>query len=356
LLAGAGELIVYENLTQAERELVYEVRTFERYKRELAFDLAQRLLRLHQDLERIENERRNFENVKDIRERNEALSAAGRLSAIQVDQARQNELSSEDRLITTRQVYAGSLDSFKLLLGLPMAVELTIDPAQLELLAAGGEGLGDLGSEHALKLARASRPDFLTAVDRVVDAERRSRVAADALRMGLDITSSVDVSSETNKPLRYNFQDVSWSLGILLDLPVARLPQRNAYRSSLIQWQSATRSAEEFEDGMASDLRDELRSVKARKESTRIQQSAVLLAERRVESVGLNQQAGRANTRDLLEAQDALVSSRNAETRAIIDLTLARLELGLDLGLLRVDENGIRMESVPIESAQEEAK
>lgn len=344
LLAGAGELIVYEDLTQAERDLVYEVRSFERFRRELAVDLASRLLRLHESSERIDNERRNYENVVLIRERNEALSEAGRLSAIQVDQARQNELTSEDRLIGVRQGFESSMDSFKLLLGLPMTADLSIDPKELARLASSALVEDSLTPEAALTIACANRPDFLTVVDRVVDAERQSRVAADAMGMGLDITSSINAPSNADEPFRYNFKNVSWNLSLILDLPVDRLPQRNAYRSALIHWQAAARSAAEFQDTMASSLRDSIREVSASKESLRIQEQAVLLAEKRVESAGLNLAAGRASTRDLLEAQDSLVNSQNGKNRALIDLTLARLQLALDLGLLRVDDSGIRME------------
>ena len=36
LLRGSGSRIVYEPLTQAERDLIYEVRSFERYRRSFA--------------------------------------------------------------------------------------------------------------------------------------------------------------------------------------------------------------------------------------------------------------------------------------------------------------------------------
>ncbi len=353
LLAGSGELIVYEDLTQAERDLVYEVRSFERFRRELAVDLASRLLRLHESLERIDNEQRNYENVALIRERNEALSEAGRLSAIQVDQARQNELSSENRLIGVRLGFETLMDSFKLLLGLPMSAALMIAPTELERLADSKLADDSLSSELALSIACANRPDFLTVVDRVVDAERQSRVAEDAMGMGLDITSSIQAPSNSDEPFRYNFKNVSWDLGLILDLPIDRLPQRNAYRTSLIRWQAAARDAAEFQDNMASDLRASLREVVASKESLAIQEMAVTLAEKRVESAGLNLAAGRADTRDLLDAQDSLVESRNGRNRALIDLTLARLQLALDLGLLRVDGSGIRMEAVANPATQE---
>jgi outer membrane protein TolC len=138
---------------------------------------------------------------------------------------------------------------------------------------------------------------------------------------------------------------VSWSLGLALDLPVNRLPERNAYRSALITWQRSARDADLARDNIEVALRDDLRNLTARRESFAIQENAVALAAQRVESSELNQKAGRASTRDLLEAQSALVSSQNALTRALIDYTLARLTMVLDMGLLRVTEDGISIEN-----------
>ncbi|HIG10617.1 MAG: TolC family protein [bacterium] len=347
LLRGAGKLILYEPLTQAERSLVYEVREFERFRRELAVNIAGQLLRILQQADTIENERKNFERVSEIRKRNEALAAAGRLSDIQVDQASQDELSSENRLIDVRQDFESQLDGFKLFLGLPPAIELTVNPGELTRLAA--VDLGDeadfRGLEATVAIALARRPDFLVAVDRVLDAERQAQVAADALRLGFDLVSQIDGTSGTNQPLRYNFNQVSWSLGLALDLPVNRLPERNAYRSALITWQRSARDADLARDNIEVALRDDLRNLTARRESFAIQENAVALAAQRVESSELNQKAGRASTRDLLEAQSALVSSQNALTRALIDYTLARLTMVLDMGLLRVTEDGISIEN-----------
>lgn len=353
LLRGAGKLILFEPLTQAERSLVYEVRTFERFRRELAVDVIAQLLGLYLDQNVIDNEALNYQNVVVVRERNEALARAGRLSDIQVDQARQNELSSEDRLIRARQRLQDSRDVFKLFLGLPMDLELSVGEQELQRLADLELPDASIPSEVAIQVGLELRPDFMTTVDRVVDAERRSRIAAEALRLGLDIVSSVNVSSETGEPLKYNFNDVGWSLGLVLDIPVDPVPQRNAYRGALITWQRAVRAAELQQDAIAAALRAELRQVQARGESREIQANAVRLAETRVESASLNLQAGRASTRDLLEAQEALVSSRNLETGALTDYALARLDLALDMGILRVDETGITIDQEPLLRALE---
>ena len=66
-----------------------------------------------------------------------------------------------------------------------------------------------------------------------------------------------------------------------------------------------------------------------------------MLSQRRVESAKLNLDAGRADTRDVLDAQESLVNAENAVTSALINFTLARLDLYLQLELLRVDETGL---------------
>jgi len=88
--------------------------------------------------------------------------------------------------------------------------------------------------------------------------------------------------------------------------------------------------------------RDELRQARTQLETLRIQENAVALAERRVESTVLNQAAGRAETRDILEAQEALRQARNALITARVDYHLSRLNLWRDMELLRVDESGVR--------------
>ncbi len=341
LLRGAGREIVLEDLTQAERDLVYELRAFERFRRTLAFDVALLYFRLLQQLDSVAIERRNRDNLRVLSERNAALAEAGRLSEIQADQARQDVLRSESRLVQIQADYETRLDEFKLFLGLPIDCEIELDRGELERFRQEAEVALELDESEAVAFALEHRLDNLTSRDRVEDARRRARVAADALRLGLDLDVAADASSQEGQPLEYDFSEATWSVGLLFDLPVGKLPERNAYRSALIALQAAQRSAEEFAETIETDVRDELRVIESTLEDYRIQRNAVELAERRVASAELSLQAGRATTRDILEAREALVAAQNASTAALIDYVLARLSLFRDLELLRVDEGGL---------------
>jgi len=340
LLRGFGRRIVLEPLTQAERNVVYATRTFERFRRTFGVDVTQRYLRILQQALQLKNEEENLANLEQVSKRNEALSRAGRLSEVQLAQAQQDELRSQARVIDQRQRLQTALDNFKLFLGLPITAPLELDVSEVERLDSG-EGL-QVNEELATRFALDQRLDFLTVLDQVADAERRIPIAANRLLADVELESRIRAESEPGKPFEYDSDDLNWDLGLNIDLPIDLIAQRNAYRETLITFERAKRAEVELADSIRVALRDELRQATALLETLRIQANAVTLAERRIESTRLNQQAGRAETRDILEAQEALRQANNALISARVDYHLARLNLWRDMEVLRVDENGVR--------------
>lgn len=343
LLRGAGRRIVLEPLTQAERDLVYEVRAFERFKRTFAVDASNRVYSLLQAEDTVANEERNYQNLVELRERNDAMAEAGRISSIDADQAKQDELRSEATLLRVRTSLERQRDDFNLFLGLPVDTRLRLDPDEFERLTERDPLLDLLDVEAAEDLALVSRLDHQTTLDRVDDRRRGVLVAEDALEAGLTLAASVDQVSEEGRPLDFEGEGLAWSTSLSLDAPWDRKAERNAYRSSLIALDASQRNAVEEADGIRADVRDALRqALNARKDYV-IQRGAVELSRLRVESTKLNLTAGRASTRDVLESQEDLVNAENAATAALIDFTLERLDLYLTLELLRVDRGGIRV-------------
>ena len=122
---------------------------------------------------------------------------------------------------------------------------------------------------------------------------------------------------------------------------MARLPQRNLWRAALIGVQATARSTELLEDQVRTQIRNAVRELNARRQDYQIQDDAVRLSERRVESVQLFLEAGEAQTRDLLEAQEALVQAQNARVEALVDYRLGLLALWRDTELLAVADSGL---------------
>jgi outer membrane protein TolC len=345
LLRGAGSRIVKENLTQAERDLVYEVRAFERFRRTFAFDVAERFYSLLEQQDVVSNQETNYQNLQALSQRNAALFEAGRLSDIQAGQARQDELRSRDNLLQARTRFARTEDEFRVFLGLPPQMRIPFDGSELDRLADQDLSPIEIAEEEAAAFALRARLDHLNALDRMEDGDRKVTVAEDGLRAGLTLAADAHVTSDSGKPARFDFQDSTWTLSAALDLPIDRLPERNLYRAALISREVARRVAELSADSIRVALREDLRQTESRLESWRIQQNAVDLATRRIESTDLKLQAGRADTRDLLEAQEALLQARNSVSASLIDYTLSRMALFRDMELLRIDENGIHVEA-----------
>lgn len=357
LLRGAGRAIALEPLTQAERDLIYAVRSYERFRRTYAVDVAGRVYGLLQAIDELKNEERNYDALVELRERTAALAAAGRLSDIQADQARQDELGSENRLISLRASLARQWDQFSLFLGLPVGVALALDPAEFEGLIESDPSLDQIDERAAREYALLHRLDHLTVSDQVADSERSLAIAEDALRAGLSLDLSGSAATDGDGGLNdIRYQDIDWTASLSLDLPLERKRERNALRSSQISLAAAERNLIEDEDSIHASVLDALRTVRAARQSTVIQRGAVSLARRRVESAKLNMAAGRIETRDLLDAQAALVGAENNATASLIQFNLARFDLHLELETLRIDEEGIHvfpdLMQKPLEQAQ----
>ncbi|MEM8872659.1 MAG: TolC family protein [Planctomycetota bacterium] len=427
LLQGAGVEIVTEPLQQAERNAIYSIWDFERFKREFAVDVATQYFSVLQSLDTIANSQANYDRLRYNAERSRAFFEEGELPGIQVDQAVNNELDALTRLISAEQLYEEQLDAFKVFLGLPPDATIELDPAELERLqplaerVIGTEAMasirlqsttspatnpgradGDAATQpatrpstrpttgpatrpgtqsgtqpstqpgrdrssgentsfanpledadrlfrdSAIKIALANRLDLSIEFAQVIDAQRAVVVAADGLEGVLDFSAGAAVGSSRgpfsgnlDNDLDLNFSDGTYSGGFRFDLPIERTAERNAYRVALIELDRAIRDAQEFEDAVKFDILSALRSIRVAAENLRIQAQAIRVAERRAAAANLLLELGRAEVRDVTEAEDALVDAQDGFTAALVSFYLSELELQRDLGVLEVNETGM---------------
>jgi len=343
LWRGAGRRIVQENLIQVERNALYAVRTFARFEKTFAVSVATQYLRVLERRQVVLNEWRNYQSLKEGRERAEWLAEADRLPEFQVDQAKQDELRAYNRWIVAREGYLNALDSFKIVLGIPVESPVVLDPKDLERLAEAGLGQVDMGVGEAVAKALQERLDMANTRDGYEDSGRKVVVAEDGLKGDVDLVASIGYASDANRgaqSARLAFHQGDYSIGLEIDLPIDRLSERNALRETQIDREQAGRALSLLEDQIVLQVREAYRGLEQARQSYDIQRRSVELAERRVESTQLLLQAGRASQRDVLESQRALVEARNALARALVDHTIAGLEFQRDAGTLVVDQEG----------------
>jgi outer membrane protein TolC len=342
LWRGAGEAVVQENLIQAERNALYAVRSFARYEQTFSVDIASQYLRVLQNRDIVLNNWRNYQSLVINRERADWLAKAERLPEFQVDQARQDELRAYNNWIVTRQTYVNSLDSFKITLGIPVITEVVLDPGELGRLSAAGLQHSDAALEDATATGLQKRFDLMNVRDGVADADRKIVVAENGLAGDVDLVASIGYLSLNDNPqsARLAFNRGNYIIGMTINMPVDRLQERNALRVTQINRQVAGRQLDLTTSNVILQVREALRQLEQARESYEIQKRSVALAERRVESTQLLLQAGRAEQRDVLDAQQALVDAQNALTNAVVDHSVAGLQFQRDTGTLVVDEEG----------------
>lgn len=339
---GAGRAVAQENLRQSERDVIYSVRSFARYRKTFTVDIASSYWRVLQQRDVVRNEWGNYQNLAVARDRTANLAKAGRLPDFEVDQARQDELSAKDRWVQAVQTYYQRLDQLKIDLGLPTDAGVDLDDADLKALVEAGIRHPALSAEDAVATALKNRLDLMNSFDQVADAERKVKVAENGLGGKVDLVFQTSVPSQPERrAAEFRFDKATWNAGLDVDLPLDRLNERNTYRASLISLARAMRDYTLATDTVKLNVRDAWRTLQQAKESYEIQKISVDLAKRRVDSTTTLIDAGRASTRDLLEAQRALLTAQNALTRALVDHATARLQLYRDMDTLQVDEKGL---------------
>jgi len=358
LLKGGGRLVAMESLTQAERNAVYEVRGFARYQKEFSVGAAQDYYDVIKARDSLVNTFRNYISLWRGRIRDGALQKEAKLKLLDVYEAEQAELSGRNAWIFAYQGYLDQLDGFKITpLGLPTEAPVILDENELEVLRKKGEaGLPrpEVSQEDAVKRALENRLDLVTEEDALEDSERAVAIARDALRAGLDITLSNSAQTEQpTKALKFQFNEGSYSAGLLADLPIDRKQERNAYRQALIALESQKRSVSLLRDNIKLQVRQAYRNLEQARQSFEIQRKSVDLARTRVDNAVIQQELGTATTRDVLLAKQALLAGQNDLTTALVNYEIARLRLQLSTEELVVDEKGLWVEEKTTERGEE---
>jgi outer membrane protein TolC len=339
LLRGAGKKVVMEGLLQAERDVVYAVQLFSRFEKEFAVRIVRDFYNVLELQTIMDNEFLNYQTLTKSREEAEAKEKAQRLPNIQLDQTRQNELRARSRWIAATERYHGTLDQYRVVLGLPADAPVELDRREIEALREVEPPAVELDTTAAIKQALESRLDYFVAIDRIEDSERQIEVAKNGLLPDLDLSVTANVKSRRpNRLGDIRIKNGRYTAGASIGLPIDRLAERNAFRQAEISLERTKRLRDEIEDIVKLQVRGAHRELIQARESYQIQKQSEALAIRRVRGANLLLQSGRAQARDLLEAQDALIDAQNALIRALVDYRVSRLDFLKDTGQLVVDE------------------
>tara|TARA_B110000858_G_C17809997_1_gene480605 strand:- start:6895 stop:8586 length:1692 start_codon:yes stop_codon:yes gene_type:complete len=341
LLRDFGSDIETENLIQAERDLLYRLRDFTRFRKTFAVDVASAYFSVLLNRETARNNYAGLLANNLSLEREQAFQAEGLRTLLQVGRLEQSSLQQDLRWTSSITRYKRSLDDFKILLGLQAEENIALDDNEMVLISETGMASPDLSLEQAMDLAIQTRLDLYNGLDRVQDRARKIEVAANALKPGLDLSLVASVPSANDGDLgELDFENALYTAGLDLELPLDTKLDRNSYRRALIDYEVASRNYLLAMDNIKLDVVDLWRRMNQARKNYEINLTSVQINERRVEEAELRAELGLGDIQDTVDSQNDLTAAQTDLISSIVDHNISKLEFWRDLGLLYVDDSG----------------
>ncbi len=339
---GAGRR-AREALTQAERDVLYDIRAFNRYRKTFVVGIISDYYGVLQARDRVDITEASYQRQIESTNQLKMEVEVGQKPSSEADEAMQNLLSAENKLVRERQSYERLLDRFKIRLSLPTDANVVLDQNELKALEEIGISQPKYTEAEAIEMALGRRLDLANSRDGLEDAARLLVLAADGLGIQLNLTGGAEnIESPTGTDFsRLMFQQGDYSVGLGADLPLDRKIRRNNYMNTLIALQRLQRGYDEESDNVKLEVRQAYRNLTETAESYRIQKVGLELARRRVEEQKLLLEYGRGTIRLLLETEDDLVEAQNNLTGALVNHTIAKMSFFRDVGILQVKPDGM---------------
>lgn len=334
LMRGAG-LIAQESLIQAERNLVYAARSFERARRQFLVDVATDYFALLQIQASIRNQVQQLKSLRTFEQETAELVKAGRKAEFDRADASNRVLSGMASLENLRESYRLQLDRFKVSLGLPVEKPLVIKPLKLELPEP------DADLTEAARLALDLRLDLQNRRDQVEDSRRNLDNAKNGLLPDLNLTAGASIPTDADTReggVMFDTDDTSYNAGLRLSLPLDRRSEQLRIKQATISLDKAERDYGTARDNVVLNVRAALRAVDLARFQLRLAEQQVQITQRR----RLEQEIKKAeiDTRKRLEAESDLLDALNSRDRAVTALRTAVLRYLLETDTLRVKRDG----------------
>lgn len=196
LIRGFGRDVRLETLTQGERDVLYAVRDFARFRKQFWADVtvdSGGYLQLLNSVQAVRNAKGNVKSQEENYALYQKRFAGGRTDAVNVDQIYQGLLAARSTLISAEINLQNSVDQYKLRLGLPPRLSVELDDGPLDQFRLVEPAVEQLREEiDRFERARKAELDAVPGVESL----KSSFAALDGL-----LTRSEDVMTRIEKDL-----------------------------------------------------------------------------------------------------------------------------------------------------------
>ncbi|MFG0283710.1 MAG: TolC family protein [Phycisphaerales bacterium JB039] len=334
LLRGAG-MTARESRIQAERNLVYAARDFERFRRQFLVDIASDYFDLLQAQASIRNEERRLLSAIGLEEQQQARFEAGEVAQFQVNIARTDVLSARASLVNRREAYAIALDRFKVRLGIPVEQPVDVLPFTFAVPEP------DIELQEATRRGLEYRLDLQNTRDRVEDRRRAVANAENNTLPDLDINGRVGIPTDPDRDVgsvSFDPEELEYAAGINLSLPLDREIERLGVRQAQINLQRQMRTYDQARDNVVVDVRRAVRAVEIARYQLKLAEESVRISELRLEEQRLK--LDEVDAQEIVDTNNAKLDAENRRDQAVTNLRNAVLNYLLDSGQMRVQRDG----------------
>ncbi len=338
LLRGAGYLAASESLTQGERSVLYNIRTFTQQRKSFAVEVATQYFRAIQSRETAKNAYLGYMAFNSVVEREQAMAEANLRSRSSLGQLLQAQINFQRTWTNAIRNYEQALDDLKITLGLPVTERIVLnykDLDDLQILTPPGT------LDDAMQTALTTRLDLWNTRDRAEDATRRVLIAKQDTLPTLNAVVSHRTLDDPNvNDFSLQTRNRGVSIGLNTDLNLNQKPERNTLRAAMVAEQRTRRELELAEDQVRNAVRTGWRDLEVARKQYEFAKRGMEISMNRLEVEEAFMAEGQGTARDLIEAQRDLNTTRDLMVSTRINHNLARLQLWRDMGVLFIEKDG----------------
>lgn len=327
--------------------------SLEQFKSKLIDTVAQVRIQYHQLFslrENLEVRRTSLALAEKILSDTQAQVNAGVLPAMEILNAQFGVSTMQKNLIDAERAVKDQVDSLRVLLQLPMGVDII--PVDTPF-----KDSYEVDEAAAIRKAFAQRPDLKQLQVTLKTSELQSRVARQQTLPQLDLIASTALTgldAKYNKDLeKVGSADYPiWSVGLQFSYPLGNRAARNDYIKSKLKVEQTQTQVKSLEDIVTNDVRNAIRALQSSYKQLDVTARGSAYAEQRLQAYIKKNKVGLATSKDVLDVENDLVTARGNQIQAVTDYNNAITALWKASGEL-LDREDIKVSEKDADSLYE---
>lgn len=202
--------------------------------------------------------------------------------------------------------------------------------------------------EQAVKMALEFRPDVKQQQSSLATSQLQERLARHQTWPDVSVNVSggftgIGNDFGTGFDQILEGQGSYWTASMLFSYPIGNTAAENDYRRSKVRVEQVQNQLTALRWKIRNEVEADMRSLISARLQMQMADRSLLFAQQRLDQYRINNRAGTTTIQDVLNAENDLISTRNAQTDAIESFANAVSKLWRDIGVI-LDRQGVRID------------